>query len=125
MSKTIGQLMAERGMPLPGGGRKGPRKVQENFDVPPHQPTKTSRDAAISMSGKTHGLRKDVYTLLLARGPMTDEAIAVALHLNPSTARPRRIELTRDGVVVKVGVGTNLSGRKATLWGVAASIGGA
>jgi hypothetical protein len=95
-----------------------PRKP-ESFDVPPYVGgSRTSIDASLSMHGKTAGIRQKVYELLLLRGPMTDEAIAVTLKLNPSTARPRRIELTEDGIVAKVGEGKTRSGRKASLWGV-------
>jgi predicted ArsR family transcriptional regulator len=48
---------------------------------------------------------------------MTDEQIADTLHLAPNTARPRRIELVQDGLVVQVGEAKTKSGRRAILWG--------
>ncbi len=82
---------------------------------PPYQATVTSIDAALSMVGKTATLREKVLTALKAR-PLTDEGIAMALNMNPSTARPRRIELERLGLIHQVGTATTISGRSAALW---------
>jgi predicted ArsR family transcriptional regulator len=46
----------------------------------------------------------------------TDEEIAAALGLNPSTARPRRIELARRGLIVEAGTRKTASGRMAVVW---------
>jgi len=46
----------------------------------------------------------------------TDEEIALALGMNPSTERPRRIELVKRGLVVEAGAKKSASGRKATAW---------
>lgn len=89
------------------------------FDVPPYQAhSETSIAASTSMRGKTKSLRDQVFDLLRV-GPLSDEEIAVALNLNPSTARPRRVELVRLGKVIAVGEGKTRSGRRAVLWGVA------
>jgi hypothetical protein len=119
---TIAEALAKMGTPLPFTKERKPRKRV----IPPHvDGSETSYAAALAMVNRTDGLKKQVLTLLQSGGPMTDEAIAVTLKLNPSTARPRRIELVQDGLVVQVGEGKTRSGRRAALWGVATSIGGA
>lgn len=50
---------------------------------------------------------------------LTDEEIAQLTGLNPSTARPRRLELQREGLIIKAGEGETASGRRAALWAVA------
>jgi hypothetical protein len=40
----------------------------------------------------------------------------LALGMNPSTQRPRRIELERRGLVVKDGTRKTSSGRMAVVW---------
>jgi len=88
------------------------------FDLPPYEDQLTSILAAESMIGKTATLRSRVLEALREQ-PMTDEEIADQLQLAPNTARPRRIELTRDGLVVKVGEAITRSGRRAIVWGTA------
>jgi len=86
------------------------------FDLPPYEDTITSILAAESMVGHTARLRDRVLEALRQQ-PMTDEHIAEHLSLTPNTARPRRIELTRDGLVRQVGEAKTKSGRRAILWG--------
>ncbi len=79
----------------------------------------TSLDAAVEIQSDSNTLRGKVLRYLRdcgARGA-TDEEIQTALKLNPSTQRPRRIELTEMGFVVDSG-GTRLtrSSRKAVVW---------
>lgn len=47
---------------------------------------------------------------------MTDEEMAEAADMNPSTQRPRRIELHGRGLIVAGGIGRTRAGREATLW---------
>jgi hypothetical protein len=47
---------------------------------------------------------------------MTDEEQQAALAMNPSTQRPRRVELVRRGLVVEAGTRKTSSGRMATVW---------
>jgi len=47
---------------------------------------------------------------------LTDEEIAKVLDMNPSSARTRRCELERDGLVLPVGVTTTKAGRRTFLW---------
>lgn len=89
------------------------------FDpIPAYQPhSLTSVDAALSMAGKTKTLRDLVFDAL-KKSSMTDEQISEALNIAPNTARPRRIELVRMGVVKEVGKSVTKSGRLAIVWGV-------
>jgi hypothetical protein len=88
------------------------------FDVPPYQAhSRESRQAAESMSGKTSTLRDQVLQALRIR-PMTDEELSTALALNPSTCRPRRIELVQRGQVKSVGTVKGASGRSMNVWSV-------
>jgi hypothetical protein len=81
--------------------------------------SETSMAAAESMASRAAVTRRRVYDFLLDTGPATDETIARALDMNPSTARPRRIELVELGSVVESGYKEiNSSGREAVLWKV-------
>lgn len=89
------------------------------FDlVPPYQRhSGTSRQAAVEAAPLVAGDRERVASFLRIHGPATDEQIACALGLNPSTERPRRVKLVEDGLVAQVGEGRTSSGRRAALWG--------
>lgn len=79
----------------------------------------TSAAAADSLDGKTlNALQRRVLEHIAWR-PSTDEEIATQLAMNPSTVRPRRIELVRRGLVVEAGTRRTASGRMATVWRVA------
>jgi predicted HTH transcriptional regulator len=114
--ETIGEALARMGTPLPFNKKRG--RIRKEILAQMH--SQASVEAAVSMLDKSKSLRANVLRLLRDKGPLTDEAIAVELKLNPSTARPRRIELVNDGVVVRVGEGKTTSGRRAALWGVSA-----
>lgn len=86
------------------------------FDAPYQAHSQTSQQAARQIADKAPSLRQRVLDALTAC-PMTDEQIANHLGLNPSTARPRRIELVQRGLVEEVGVTITASGRKAVIWG--------
>lgn len=76
----------------------------------------TSAAAADSLSGKTlNALQRRVLEFIAWRAS-TDEEIATELSMNPSTVRPRRIELVRRGLVVQDGTRRTASGRMATVW---------
>ena len=77
----------------------------------------TSEEAAESIEGSAATLRLRVLTFIKLYGPVTDEEIANGLGMNPSTARPRRIELVNMGRVVETGERKkNKSGRSAVTW---------
>jgi DNA-binding IclR family transcriptional regulator len=54
----------------------------------------------------------------IKRGPKTDEQLIDALEMNPSTLRPRRVELVNLGLIEPDGTALTKSGRKALLWRV-------
>ena len=80
-----------------------------------HSDTSTAAAEAIAPLAGT--LQAQVLDLLTVWGPMTDEQMQSVLDLNPSTQRPRRIELMHAGFVRDSGQrGLTLSGRMAVLW---------
>lgn len=80
----------------------------------------TSHDAAESVKPKAATYREQVYRVIEMVGPVTDEQIANVLGMNPSTARPRRLELLRAGRI-RAALVTQMtsSGRRAVAWEVA------
>lgn len=93
--------------------------VRSFFDDPPaqrHSPESVAAASEIKVNAGT--LRALVLDLLAENGPLTDEEIQEALDMNPSTERPRRIELVKAGLVGKCGRRPTRSGRQAALWGV-------
>lgn len=104
-------------------GKKKRRKEAEQAQlalVPPSVHTsEASVEAAEKIEPFTGNLREHVYDCIAMFGPMTDEAIAVGLNMNPSTQRPRRLELQRAGRIVQVGHGRTRAGHKAALWATA------
>jgi hypothetical protein len=81
----------------------------------------TSAKAADSLGPATlNAMQRRVLALLQATpGGLTDEEMQTRLGMNPSTQRPRRIELARRGLVVEAGTRRTASGRMATVWRVA------
>jgi transcription initiation factor IIE alpha subunit len=81
----------------------------------------TSAKAADSLGPATlNAMQRQVLALLQATpGGLTDEEMQRQLEMNPSTQRPRRIELARRGLVVDAGTRRTASGRMATVWRVA------
>jgi hypothetical protein len=92
-------------------------------DVPEPLPfqrgSETSRQAAEQAAPSAKTLRAAVLRHIAGKGAFgaTDEEIALALQLNPSTARPRRIELVDRGEVRDSGAKRETrSGRLAVVW---------
>ena len=80
----------------------------------------TSAAAAESLDATTlNAMQRRVLAYLEEHGPATDEEIATGLGMNPSTQRPRRLELAQAGLVVKDGTRRTTSGRMACVWRVA------
>jgi hypothetical protein len=81
----------------------------------------TSAQAADSLGPQTlNALQRRVLELLAANPQgLTDEEMQTRLGMNPSTQRPRRIELARRGLVVTCGMRKTSSGRNADVWTVA------
>ena len=88
------------------------------FAAPAQQHSVTSRAAADSLDGKVlNALQKRVLEFIAWRpSGATDEEIANELEMNPSTVRPRRIELARRGMIVEGGSRRTTSGRMAVVW---------
>ena len=82
----------------------------------PHSPT--SQAAADSLDRSTLNRLQRLIHDYVSDQPdgATDEEIARACGLNPSTARPRRIELARRGLIVEHGTRRTTSGRMAVVW---------
>jgi hypothetical protein len=78
----------------------------------------TSAKAADSLGPATlNALQRQVLELLAATPDgLTDEEMQRRLDMNPSTQRPRRIELARRGLVVECGTRKTASGRMAVVW---------
>lgn len=81
----------------------------------------TSARAADGIGPRLNDLQRSVVAYLRQAGEhgATDEEIATGLGMNPSTERPRRIELVRRGLVVEAGTRKTKSGRFATAWRLA------
>lgn len=89
------------------------------FDPPAQRHSATSREAAARIVTGAKSLRGRVLMALLAAGPrgMTDEELQDGLLINPSTQRPRRVELVRMGLVLDSGTTrATRAGRRATVW---------
>lgn len=78
----------------------------------------TSAAAADSLGPATlNALQRRVLELLqVTPDGLTDEEMQTRLGMNPSTQRPRRIELARRGLVVEAGTRRIASGRMAVVW---------
>ena len=89
------------------------------FNTPAQRHSETSRAAAASLDADAlNAMQRRVLEYLETHGPSTDEEIATGLDMNPSTQRPRRIELQKRGLVVEAGTRKTVSGRKAVVWRV-------
>lgn len=92
--------------------------LQLDWTVPEHSTkhvaSDTSQAAAKQIDAKT--IRGRVLRFL-ARGSATDETMQRELRINPSTQRPRRVELVERGLVRDSGRRQQTSsGRKAIVW---------
>jgi len=78
----------------------------------------TSKEAAESITDEAATTwRERVYSVIKSTGGATDEEIQTALAMNPSTQRPRRVELLYGDRIKDSGEKRNTkSGRKATVW---------
>lgn len=88
-------------------------------DFPPYQRhSETSFDAASEIEPNAGTLRAKVLEFLRALpSGATDEEIQLALEMNPSTQRPRRVELVDRGLVFDSGnVRLTKSKRRAVVW---------
>jgi predicted ArsR family transcriptional regulator len=88
----------------------------EEPEPPAQQHSATSKAAAAVVRSEARNLRQLVLDTLRREGALTDSQIAERTGINENTARPRRIELTRNGEVKQAGQQKNANGRMATLW---------
>lgn len=88
------------------------------FSAPPAQGhSQTSREAAEAAKPDAPRLRTQVLDFIRAHGPVTDEQVQDGLAMNPSTQRPRRVELLRAGLIEEDPVkGETKSKRRASRW---------
>lgn len=78
--------------------------------------SRTSKEAADQIRPAAPNLRERVYACIVEFGPVNDEEVWELLRMNPSTERPRRIELARDGRIRQEGTRMTKSGRQAVAW---------
>lgn len=86
---------------------------------PPHQShSTTSRDAAATVNKARGSLHRELIALLEDHPlGLTDEQMQKLAKMNPSTQRPRRIELVASGFVADAQTTRKTaSGRNATVW---------
>jgi hypothetical protein len=97
---------------------------QGTFDFDDRAPyqshSTTSKAAAVEAQASAATQRGRVFRLLReSNGGLTDEEIQIQLRMNPSTERPRRIELVNSGMVQDSGATrATRSGRSAVIWTV-------
>ena len=89
----------------------------DELHIPYQGHSTTSERAAQEIAGGADSLRRSVLAFLQWHGPSSDEEGMLYLRMNPSTYRPRRIELVKLGLVRDSGkLGHTMSGRTCTLW---------
>lgn len=87
------------------------------FSPPAQRHSETSKKAAESVAHLSATQRENVLIYLRQVGPATDETIQIELGMNPSTERPRRVELVNLGLVRDSGRrARTASGRTAVVW---------
>lgn len=86
-------------------------------DPPSQHHSETSTAAAAKIKPSAGSYREQVFACLKEHGPQTDEMLQDRLQMNPSTQRPRRIELWQAGRIKEAGYSLpTRSGRLATVW---------
>ena len=95
-----------------------PRQVWDAPATPYQKHSDTSMEAAVQAAPKAGTQLGLVFAHLRAyRQGATDEAMQDILGMNPSTQRPRRVDLVSRGLVKDSGrTRLTRSGRKATVW---------
>ena len=91
------------------------------FDLPPLpyvRHSETSKEAAIKAEPASGTQRRRVLEELRKHpAGLTDEQMQALLGMNPSTQRPRRVELEKSGQVIDSGIKRpTQSGRSAVVW---------
>lgn len=89
------------------------------FDPPAQRHSPTSQAAAKSIKGARQTLQARVLELIRAAGAagLTDDQVIALTGMNPSTERPRRIELQERGLIKDSGkTRKTRSRRNAIVW---------
>ena len=81
-----------------------------------HYEVQTSIEAFNSVKNNIGNLQRTVLDVIIIHSPVTDERIAEISGLNPSTARPRRIELLRLGLIEEAGIEYSKAHRLSKTW---------
>ena len=92
---------------------------EDLFSAPYQKHSPTSKAAAHAIEPKSHTLRRKVldFIKVAPRYGATDEEIQIALEMEGSTERPRRIELLEQGLIKDSGkTRETRKGRQATVW---------
>lgn len=86
--------------------------------VPYQRHSATSRGAATAILPALGKLQAAVLAYITRYGALgaTDQEIQAGLAMDPSTERPRRVELLRKGLIRQSGERTTRAGRKAAVW---------
>lgn len=106
-------------VPTHQGGRQAADDASERPSPPFQRHSTTSREAAASKVETAPTERGRVLAFLRACGIVgaTDDQMQIMLEMNPSTQRPRRVELVEMGHVFDSGVKAKTrTGRNATVW---------
>jgi hypothetical protein len=88
-------------------------------ETAPHAPNDLcSKEAADKIKPMLRGLRSDVLSYIILRGPYgaTGSEICDALNLLPNTAKPRCTELFAAGYLIKAGKRKNEHGNNEVVW---------
>ena len=92
--------------------------VRRPVEAPYVAHNETSRQAAVAIRPALSTQRGRVLDIIAATSEgLTDEEGCARTGMNPSTWRPRRIELLEAGLVVRTGVRPGKSGRLMSVWG--------
>lgn len=87
--------------------------------APYQKHSRTSRDAAKAIEPDLNRLEQEVLDFIRKQGVRgaTDEEVQRGLDMNPSTQRPRRVDLVKYGLVVAAEMKRRTTrGRKAQVW---------
>ena len=86
--------------------------IPQNLELPFVKGSATSKAAAEEAAPHAEAWLWKVLQALREHGPMTDEEQQTLLKLNPSTQRPRRVELVQRGLVEDSQSKRRTSGRR-------------
>ena len=87
-------------------------------EVVPEMQHQLSLEAYFSVVSDLSELQRKVYKAIELEEDITDKEIEDRTGLSGSTARPRRIELERKGLIYCSGFKVQSNGRKASTWRV-------